>query len=188
MSDREKEEMFLKNKIYIYWYIKKLGLKSMGEELYGAGLLGLVSAINSYDPNKPNKENTYFTKCIINNINRYLYLQNMPKRKNDKKIVSLDKPINNYENCSLLDVISSDDNVEEIVENKERINILMEVINELSSSDKNIILKYFGINCDRMNEREIAKEYNVSKQAISYKKNRILKILKNKLIVRKFEF
>ena len=89
MSDQEKEEMFLRNEIYIYWYIKKLGLKNMTEDLYGAGVIGLVGAINSYDPDKPNKENTYFTKCIINSINRYLYLQNMPKRKHKERAVSL---------------------------------------------------------------------------------------------------
>lgn len=188
MSDQEKEEMFLRNEIYIYWYIKKLGLKNMTEDLYGAGVIGLAGAINSYDPDKPNKENTYFTKCIINSINRYLYLQNMPKRKHKERAVSLDKPINNYENCTLIDMISSDDNVEETVEKHELTNILMETINELSAIDKNIILKYFGIDCDRMNATEIAKELNVSKQAISYRKNKILKTLKNKLIIRKFEF
>lgn len=182
MNDQEKEDMFYRNEIYIYWYIKKINLKHMTDELYGAGLIGLVKAINTYKPEMPNKENTYFIKCIINSINRYLTLQNMPKRKRPKNIISLDEPVLGLNNGYFGDVIPDTRvNVESEAERNIIIEKIRNILNELSYKDKKIIIDYYGFNGEKKTEMEIAKELKVSKQNISFRKSRILKDIRKKL-------
>lgn len=182
MNDQEKEDMFYRNEIYIYWYIKKINLKHMTDELYGAGLIGLIKAINTYKPEMPNKENTYFIKCIINSINRYLTLQNMPKRKRPKNIISLDEPVLGLNNGYFGDVIPDTRvNVESEAERNIIIEKIKNILNELSYKDKKIIIDYYGFNGEKKTEMEIAKELKVSKQNISFRKSRILKDIRKKL-------
>ena len=47
MSDQEKEEMFKRNEIYIHWYINKINLRHLSDDLYDVGLIGLTNAINT---------------------------------------------------------------------------------------------------------------------------------------------
>lgn len=188
MSDQEKEEMFKRNEIYIHWYINKINLRHLSDDLYDVGLIGLTNAINTYNPDMPNKENTYFIRCIINSINRYLYLQNMPKRKNTFKNIRLDEKIPNYNNFICEEVIAGPKvDIESSVEKKVILEQINDILNDMSFVDKKIIIDYFGFNGEKSNISKIAAELNVSKQAVCTRKKRILNKIRKKLEGGKYE-
>lgn len=183
MTDQEKNEMFLRNEKLIYWYLKKHKLLFMLDELYDVACIGLVRGINSFDKGVGVKEATFFTKCISSSVARYFQLQSLPKRKLKGKLLSLDEPIIDYDSLTFKDTIPDlNENVEKKVELNELKDVLNKAINTLSEAEKDVILRYYGINRKSQNIVEIAKDLKLSRAAISARKIRAVNKLKNELI------
>lgn len=187
MTDQEKNEIFLRNEKLIYWYLKKHKLLFMLDELYYIACIGLVRGINSFDKTVGVKETTFFVKCISSSIGRYFQLQSLPKRNPKCKILSLDEPIIEFDNLTFKDVIPDlRESVEERVEINELREILNKAIDTLPEAEKDVILRYFGINRKNQNIVEIAKDLNLSRAAISARKIKAINKLKKELIKMKY--
>lgn len=183
MTEQEKSDMFLRNEKFIYWYLKKKGLMYMVDDLYEVAVIGLVHGINKYDETKNVKESTFLISCIINSINNYFYLQNMPKRRCEQKAFSLEGIIPGTDNLTLKDVIEDPtENIERKIELLELENIINNCLNKLSDTDRKIIVNYFGIQCQPKTVIEISKELKVSRQSIYSRINKIKMELKRELI------
>jgi len=59
------------------------------EDLVSIGTIGLIKAINTFDPNKNIKLATYASRCIENEILMYLRRNNRMKTE-----ISIDEPLN----------------------------------------------------------------------------------------------
>lgn len=187
MTDQEKNEMFLRNEKLIYWYLKKHKLLFMLDELYDVACIGLVRGINSFDKTVGVKEATYLVKCISGSISRYFYLQGMPKRNPKNKVLSLDQIIPGFDNVTFIEVVSDpNENVEKKVELDELKEILYKAIETLPEPEKDVILRYYGINRTIQNIVEIAKDLNLSRAAISARRIKAEKKLKKELIKMKY--
>lgn len=183
MTDQEKNEMFLRNEKLIYWYLKKHKLLFMLDELYDIACIGLVRGINSFDKSVGVKEATFFVKCISSSISRYFYLQGMPKRNPKDKVLSLDEPMPGFDGLTFKETVPDlSENVERKVELNELKDVLNKAINTLPKSEKDVILRYYGINRKSQNIVEIAKDLNLSRAAISARKIRAVNKLKKELI------
>ena len=187
MTDQEKNEMFLRNEKLIYWYLKKHKLLFMLDELYDIACIGLVRGINSFDKTVGVKETTFFVKCISSSIGRYFQLQSLPKRNPKCKILSLDEPIIEFDNLTFIEVVSDpNENVEKKVELDELKEVLNKAIETLPEPEKDVILRYYGINRTSQNIVEIAKDLNLSRTAISARKIKAINKLKKELIKMKY--
>lgn len=79
------------------------------EDLISIGTIGLIKAINSYNPDKNIKLATYASRCIENEI--LMYLRRSSKLKME---VSIDEPLNvDWDGNELLlsDILGTDENV-----------------------------------------------------------------------------
>ena len=92
-TEREEEvkKKLIEHNLRLVVYIaKKFDNTGVGvEDLISIGTIGLIKAINTYDPEKKIKLATYASRCIENEILMYL------RRNNKTRLeVSIDEPLN----------------------------------------------------------------------------------------------
>lgn len=110
-SDYAKEQLVLNNQGMVGIILKQLNLNPLDEDLFSVGLIGVVKAVNTFNPDKGVKFSAYATPIIRNEI-----LMSLRK----KRIVpafSLDEPchLDNGEEVSYADMIADDRRFEEEV-------------------------------------------------------------------------
>jgi RNA polymerase sporulation-specific sigma factor len=155
------------------------------EDLVSIGTIGLVKAVNTFDPGKKIKLATYASRCIENEILMFL-------RRNSKvrAEVSFDEPLNtDWDGNELLlsDVLGTDDdiiyrNIEEEVDRT----ILRDALNKLSDREREIMELRFGLNgSEEKTQKDVADLLGISQSYISRLEKRIIKRLRkefNKMV------
>ena len=151
------------------------------EDLISIGTIGLIKAINTYNPGKNIKLATYASRCIENEILMFLR-----KTNNQRTEISFDEPLNtDWDGNELLlkDILGTDEDVimrplEDSVDRQ----LLLNAIEKLSKREKDIITMRFGL--DRRNERtqkEVADMMGISQSYISRLEKRIILRLKREI-------
>lgn len=155
------------------------------EDLVSIGTIGLIKAVNTFDPGKKIKLATYASRCIENEILMFL-------RRNSKvrAEVSFDEPLNtDWDGNELLlsDVLGTDDdiiyrNIEEEVDRT----ILRDALNKLSDREREIMELRFGLNGgEEKTQKDVADLLGISQSYISRLEKRIIKRLRkefNKMV------
>ena len=154
------------------------------EDLISIGTIGLIKAINTFNPVKNIKLATYASRCIENEILMYL-------RRNSKTRmeVSIDEPLNvDWDGNELLlsDVLGTEDDViSRKMEDEVEITLLGKAINKLSPREQMIIKLRFGLNNadgKEKTQKEVADLLGISQSYISRLEKRIMKRLKKEII------
>lgn len=147
------------------------------EDLISIGTIGLIKAINTYNNERGVKLATYAARCIENEV--LMHLRNIKKAKQEMSIydpIGYDKEGNEI---SLIDILTSDNEIVEIVENKMREQKIREKIDTLSKRERQVIEMRYGIFSGlKETQRDIAKKLGISRSYVS----RIEKRAVNKLI------
>ena len=152
------------------------------EDLISIGTIGLINAVNTYNPVKNIKLATYASRCIENEI-----LMHLRKVNNQKLEVSLDEPLNtDWDGNELLlsEVLGTDDDVvirpmEEEVDKK----LLRDALGLLNSREQDIISMRFGLGGRRvLTQKEVADKMGISQSYISRLEKRIIGRLKKEII------
>lgn len=150
------------------------------EDLISIGTIGLIKAIDSFDPDKGIRFATYGARCIENEI-----LMFFRSRKKDANVISVNEPIDTDSEgnpLTLIDVIYCDDTISDDIDLKRKTERLYQLIDEMDCDrDRMIIIKRYGLyNTPEMTQREIAKELGISRSYVSRIETRVLSELKNK--------
>ena len=154
------------------------------EDLISIGTIGLIKAINTFNPVKNIKLATYASRCIENEILMYL-------RRNSKTRmeVSIDEPLNvDWDGNELLlsDILGTDDDViSRKLEDEVEITLLGKAINKLSPREQTIIRLRFGLNNadgKEKTQKEVADLLGISQSYISRLEKRIMKRLKKEIV------
>jgi RNA polymerase sporulation-specific sigma factor len=155
------------------------------EDLVSIGTIGLIKAVNTFDPSKRIKLATYASRCIENEILMYLRRNNKVRSE-----VSFDEPLNtDWDGNELLlsDVLGTDDdiiyrNIEEEVDRT----ILRDALNKLSDREREIMELRFGLNGEgEKTQKDVADLLGISQSYISRLEKRIIKRLRkefNKMV------
>jgi len=167
----------------VVYISKKFESTNIGtDDLVSIGTIGLVKAINTFNPMKNIKIATYASKCIENEILMYIR-KTVPL----KLEVSIDEPLNtDWDGNELLlgDVLGSDsDEVQKGIEAEEEKTMIYKAISRLSERDREIICTRFGL-CGRkeMTQKELADSMGISQSYISRLEKRIINQLKRDII------
>ena len=151
------------------------------EELISIGTIGLIKAINTFNPDKKIKLATYASRCIENEILMYLR-----KNSNRKTEISRDEPLNvDGEGNELLlgDVLGTDGdlvfkNLEVSVEKQ----LLAEGLKKLSARERAIVDLRFGLNgSEEKTQKEVADMLGISQSYISRLEKKIICRLKKEI-------
>ena len=154
-----------------------------GEDLISIGTIGLIKAINSFNPDKNIKLATYASRCIENEILMYLRRNNKTRME-----VSIDEPLNvDWDGNELLlsDILGTDEDViYKGIEGEVNRMLLNKAIRCLSPREQTIIKLRFGINTkdgyDRT-QKEVADLLGISQSYISRLEKKIILRLKKEM-------
>jgi RNA polymerase sporulation-specific sigma factor len=169
----------------VVYIAKKFDNTGVGvEDLISIGTIGLIKAINTFNPDKNIKLATYASRCIENEILMYL------RRNNKTKLeVSIDEPLNvDWDGNELLlsDILGTEEdviyrNIEEEVDRK----LLRKALSKLTDRERIIVDLRFGLNNDDGTERtqkEVADLLGISQSYISRLEKKIIKRLKKEMV------
>jgi RNA polymerase sporulation-specific sigma factor len=155
------------------------------EDLVSIGTIGLIKAVNTFDPKKNIKLATYASRCIENEILMYLR-RNLKNRAE----VSLDEPLNiDWDGNELLlsDILGTEgDMIFKVIEGEVEKSLLWQAMHKLNSRENTIIQLRFGLNDGtEKTQKEVADILGISQSYISRLEKRILKRLQRE--IRKIE-
>jgi RNA polymerase sporulation-specific sigma factor len=182
-GDQSVKEILIERNLRLVVYIaRKFENTGVGiEDLVSIGTIGLIKAVNTFDPVKKIKLATYASRCIENEI-----LMHLRRTNKTRSEVSFDEPLNiDWDGNELLlsDVLGTENDViykslEEEVEKK----LLSTAMTKLNQREKKIMELRFGlIDGIEKTQKEVADFLGISQSYISRLEKRIIKRLKKEI-------
>ncbi len=176
-----REKLITHNLRLVVYISKKFESTGIGiEDLVSIGTIGLIKAVNTFNPDKNIKLATYASRCIENEI--LMYLRKTASQRNE---ISIDEPLNvDWDGNELLlsDIIGTDDEVGQHIESETEKQLLIEAVNALDHRERFIMQMRFGLlGGKEMTQKEVADIVGISQSYISRLEKRILKQLRKDL-------
>lgn len=182
-GDRTVKSVLIERNLRLVVYIaRKFENSGVGiEDLVSIGTIGLIKAVNTFDPSKKIKLATYASRCIENEILMYLRRNNKTRAE-----VSFDEPLNtDWDGNELLlsDVLGCEnDSTYKYVEEEIDKNLLDSAMDHLSDREKVIVQLRFGLrDGSEKTQKEVADLLGISQSYISRLEKRIIKKLKKEI-------
>lgn len=148
------------------------------EDLISIGSIGLIKAVNTFDPHKNIKLATYASRCIENEI--LMFLRRTSRLKSE---ISLDEPLNvDWDGNELLlsDILGTESDIvyREIETDVER-SLVSQAVAQLPERDKTIIRMRFGMaGFPEQTQKQVADALGISQSYISRLEKRIIRRLR----------
>ena len=184
---KARSQLIERNLRLVVYIAKKFDNTGVGvEDLISIGTIGLIKAINTFNPEKKIKLATYASRCIENEI--LMYLRRNSKTKLE---VSIDEPLNvDWDGNELLlsDILGTDEDViYRDMETEAEYQVLQGAIKKLSRREQTIVQLRFGINTrdgEEKTQKEVADLLGISQSYISRLEKRIIRRLRREMEVR----
>jgi len=179
-GDRAVKSVLIERNLRLVVYIaRKFENTGVGiEDLVSIGTIGLIKAVNTFDPRKKIKLATYASRCIENEI-----LMHLRRNNKTKSEVSFDEPLNiDWDGNELLlsDVLGTENDIiyrsiEEEVDKR----LLHAAMKKLNPREKKIMEFRFGLTDGiEKTQKEVADILGISQSYISRLEKRIIKRLR----------
>lgn len=168
-GDKEARNILIERNLRLVAHIAKKYYYSGcdNDDLISIGTIGLIKAIDSYNPESGTRFATYAGKCLQNEI--LMYFRSQKKQALESSLndaVETDKDGNPL---TYMDIISSDDDITEQIDLKIKVEKLMEGINtKLEPVEKQIIMLRYGLGFTKpITQREVADKLGISRSYVS---------------------
>ena len=175
-GDRSAQQELIEHNLRLVVYIaRRFENTGVGlEDLISIGTIGLIKAVDTFNPGKNIKLATYGSRCIENEI--LMYLRKLSVQKTE---VSFDEPLNtDWDGNELLlsDVLGTDeDEVSRPLEDDADRQLLREAIGRLGDRERVIIRMRFGLaGGGEYTQKEVADQMGISQSYISRLEKRII--------------
>lgn len=204
LSEQEEKEMLIrsrngdiearnilveKNMRLVAHMIKKYACAEKDtQDLISVGTIGLIKAVNTFNPDKKIRLATYAAKCIDNEI--LMMLRNDKKKMQE---LSLYEPIGTDKegnDITFIDVVGDEtrDDVGEMLTVEQLKCIYDNMDNILTEREKTIIIGRFGLfGSKEMTQNELAAKLNISRSYVSrierHALNKLYALLENKKLI-----
>ena len=185
-SDEQAKKKLIEHNLRLVVYIaKKFDNTGVGvEDLISIGTIGLIKAVNTFNPEKNIKLATYASRCIENEILMYL------RRNNKTKLeVSIDEPLNvDWDGNELLlsDILGTEeDTIYKDMEQEAERKLLIKAIGRLSGRERMIVKMRFGIGTvdgEEKTQKEVADMLGISQSYISRLEKKIMQRLRKEMV------
>ncbi|WP_085524762.1 RNA polymerase sporulation sigma factor SigE [Tuberibacillus sp. Marseille-P3662] len=178
-GDEEARSILIERNLRLVVYIARKfeNTKINIEDLISIGTIGLIKAVNTFNPEKKIKLATYASRCIENEILMYLRRNNKTKSE-----VSFDEPLNvDWDGNELLlsDVLGTEEDIiTRDMERKVDKKLLKKAIYMLNDREKEIMELRFGLaGGNEKTQKDVADHLGISQSYISRLEKRIIKRL-----------
>jgi RNA polymerase sporulation-specific sigma factor len=183
MGDLSVKSTLIERNLRLVVYIaRKFENTGIGvEDLISIGTIGLIKAVNTFDPSKKIKLATYASRCIENEI--LMYLRRNGKTKSE---ISFDEPLNiDWDGNELLlsDILGTEnDLVYKYIEDEVDRELLNLAMSHLTRRERCIIELRFGLrDGSEKTQKEVADLLGISQSYISRLEKRIIRRLKKEI-------
>ena len=185
-GEKEARSLLIEHNLRLVVYIaKKFDNTCVGvEDLISIGTIGLIKAINTFNPEKNIKLATYASRCIENEILMYLRRNNKTRME-----VSIDEPLNvDWDGNELLlsDILGTEEDViYRNIETETEKSLLNMAVSRLSPREKKIVQLRYGLgreDGEEMTQKEVADLLGISQSYISRLEKKIMKRLKKEIV------
>ncbi len=185
-GEKEARSLLIEHNLRLVVYIaKKFDNTCVGvEDLISIGTIGLIKAINTFNPEKNIKLATYASRCIENEILMYLRRNN-----NTRMEVSIDEPLNvDWDGNELLlsDILGTDEDIiYRDLEDETEKSLLNHAISCLNPRERKIVELRYGLkdaDGNEMTQKEVADLLGISQSYISRLEKKIMKRLKKEIV------
>ena len=180
------KKILIEHNLRLVVYIaKKFDNTGVGvEDLISIGTIGLIKAINTFDPAKKIKLATYASRCIENEILMYLRRNNKTRME-----VSIDEPLNvDWDGNELLlsDILGTEeDTIYRDLESEAERKLLVRAIPRLGRRERAIIKMRFGLGTpdgEEKTQKEVADMLGISQSYISRLEKKIMQRLRREMV------
>lgn len=182
-GDKTVKSVLIERNLRLVVYIaRKFENTGIGiEDLVSIGTIGLIKAVNTFNPEKNIKLATYASRCIENEI--LMFLRRNSKTKGE---VSLDEPLNiDWDGNELLlsDVLGTEnETIYKCLEEEVDRALLGTAIQRLTLRERQIMELRFGLtNGVEKTQKEVADHLGISQSYISRLEKRIIRKLRKEI-------
>ena len=182
-GDNKIRDILIERNLRLVVYIaRKFENTGVGvEDLISVGTIGLIKAVNTFNPEKKIKLATYASRCIENEI--LMYLRRNSKVKAE---ISFYEPLNiDWDGNELLlsDILGTEnDIVYNLIEDEVDRELLFLALKHLNDREKEIVRLRFGLNGNReKTQKEVADMLGISQSYISRLEKKIINRLKKEI-------
>ena len=184
-NEQAKKVLIEHNLRLVVYIAKKFDNTGVGvEDLISIGTIGLIKAINTFNPTKNIKLATYASRCIENEILMYLRRNNKTKLEG-----AIDEPLNvDWDGNELLlsDILGTEeDTIYRDLENEAERKLLVKAIGRLSNRERMIVRMRFGLGTldgEEKTQKEVADILGISQSYISRLEKKIMQRLKREMV------
>lgn len=182
-GDLKAREILIEHNLRLVAHIVKkyyTGAKNT-EDLMSVGTIGLIKAIDSFDPANGARFATYASRCLQNEI-----LMNFRSQKKLQNEVSINESIDMDKDgnpLTYIDIISCEDTIAEDIYSRINCKKAIEIIKtKLNSREKQIIVLRYGLSGKKSKtQREIADMLGISRSYVSRIEKAALEKIKQSL-------
>ena len=168
-GDNGERDRLIEHNLRLVSHIVRKYYSSYGadEDLVSIGTIGLIKAIDSFDPSKGSKFATYGAKCIQNEI-----LMHFRAQKKTSMEVSLSETIDidrDGNELTYLDVIRVEDTIAEDIDRRIKTDRALDFIRtRLDSRERKVIVLRYGLGGRKpMTQRAVAQTMGISRSYVS---------------------
>lgn len=180
-GDKTAKDILVERNLRLVAHIAKKyhGENRDSDDLISVGIIGLIKAVNTYNPGKGNRLVTYASKCIENEI-----LMMLRSEKKKSKEVSLNEPIGTDKEgntISLIDVMENDeiDALKQMENAEDIVRVRKYVEKVLTPREKEIITSRYGLGGNPpMTQKKVGAVMGISRSYVSRIEKKALEKLK----------
>ena len=185
-EEEQAKKILIEHNLRLVVYIaKKFDNTGVGvEDLISIGTIGLIKAINTFNPGKKIKLAPYASRCIENEILMYLRRNNKTRME-----VSIDEPLNvDWDGNELLlsDILGTEeDTIYRDLETEAERRLLVRAIGRLTGRERTIIQMRFGLGTpdgEEKTQKEVADMLGISQSYISRLEKKIMQRLRREMV------
>lgn len=175
-GDREAYQTLIKHNLRLVAHVaKKFDSSTIDhDDLISIGTVGLIKAVETFQPTKGTKFATYAARCIQNEI-----LMQLRAQKKTRKDVSLNSPIGTDKEgneITIGDILGSEaDETEEEVSKRMEIRSMLKLMDVLDARERKVIELRFGLaDGEEWTQNEVADQLGISRSYVSRLEKRAL--------------
>lgn len=169
-GDKKAREKLIEHNLRLVAHIVKKYYTSETEQedLISIGTIGLIKAIDSFNPKNGTRFATYAGKCLQNEI--LMYFRSRKKYANE---VSIEEPVDIDKDgnpLTYMDIISTDEDMVDEIETRIRSTAVYKAIEQvLTPRERTIILLRYGLTTQGKEyaQREVAEKMGISRSYVS---------------------
>jgi RNA polymerase primary sigma factor len=166
---------------YAVWWIRQSILQSLADNSRSIRLpLNQINSLNKINSAFAQLEQEFGRTPTIYELSEYLQIEEEKielSLTSSKKITSLDLPVGEEEDFTLLDTISSDEMADDLINKIDLNSSLMYNISKLSDKEQKVIINLFGIGVYPKTPNELAMEMDITSERVRQIKNGAVKKL-----------